>query len=118
MAQYFLENALKLHEEYTDTFEIPSKEEIDSLKINDLVKLIFTEENDNPEIMPERMWVKITEINEDNFKGILDNDPYYLKSIKCGDEVVFKSENIIDIYWDLKKILFSIIFLFLIYNYT
>lgn len=98
MAQYFLENALKLHEEYTDTFEISSKEEIDSLKINDLVKLIFTEENDNPEIMPERMWVKITEINEDNFKGILDNDPYYLKSIKCGDEVVFKSENIIDIY--------------------
>ncbi|WP_300366836.1 hypothetical protein [Brachyspira sp.] len=26
------------------------------------------------------MWVKITEINRDNFKGILYNNPYYLKS--------------------------------------
>ncbi len=33
MTKYFLENALKLNKEYTCTFEIPSKEEIDSLKL-------------------------------------------------------------------------------------
>ncbi|WP_338321843.1 DUF2314 domain-containing protein [Brachyspira hyodysenteriae] len=38
------------------------------------------------------------EINKDNFLGILDNDPYYIESVKYGDEIVFTIENIIDIY--------------------
>ncbi|AEM23231.1 Protein of unknown function DUF2314 [Brachyspira intermedia PWS/A] len=41
---------------------------------------------------------KIIEINKDNFVGILDNKPYYIESIKYGDEIIFKIENIIDIY--------------------
>ncbi|MEI0747622.1 DUF2314 domain-containing protein [Brachyspira pulli] len=98
MSKYYLENAFELNKEYPDTFEIHSKKEIESLKVNDLVKLIFVEENDNPETMPERMWVKIIKINKDNFIGILDNDPYYIESVKYGDEIVFKIENIIDIY--------------------
>lgn len=98
MNKYYLENAFELNKEYSDTFEIPSKKEIESLKVNDLVKLIFVEENDNPETMPERMWVKIIKINKDNFIGILDNNPYYIESVKYGDEIVFKIENIIDIY--------------------
>ncbi|MEI0488440.1 DUF2314 domain-containing protein [Brachyspira pulli] len=98
MNKYYLENAFELNKEYPDTFEIPSQKEIESLKVNDLVKLIFVEENDNPETMPERMWVKIIKINKDNFIGILDNYPYYIESVKYGDEIVFKIENIIDIY--------------------
>lgn len=98
MNKYYLENAFELNKEYPDTFKIPSKEEIDSLKVNDLVKLIFVEKNGNPETVPERMWVKIIEINKDDFVGILDNKPYYIESIKYGDEIVFKIENIIDIY--------------------
>ena len=97
MNKYYLENAFELNKEYPNTFEIPSKKEIESLKVNDLVKLIFVEENDNPETMPERMWVKIMKINKDNFIGILDNYPYYIESVKYGDEIVFKIENIIDI---------------------
>ncbi|OEJ12998.1 hypothetical protein BFL38_00060 [Brachyspira hampsonii] len=93
MIKYYLENAFELNKEYPDTFKIPSKEETYSLKPDDYVKLIFTEEN----AVPERMWVKITNINGNNFTGILDNDPYCLKSVKCGDKIVFKTENIIDI---------------------
>ena len=98
MSEYYLENAFELNKEYPDTFKILSKKEIDSLKVNDLVKLIFVEKNGSPETIPERMWVKIIEINKDNFVGILDNKPYYIESIKYGDEIVFKVENIIDIY--------------------
>lgn len=98
MSEYYLENAFELNKEYPDTFEIPSKKEIESLKVNDLVKLIFVEKNDSPETIPERMWVKIIEINKDNFVGILDNKPYYIESVKYGDKIVFKIENIIDIY--------------------
>ena len=98
MSEYYLENAFELNKEYPDTFKIPSKKEIDSVKVNDLVKLIFVEKNDSPETIPERMWVKIIEINKDNFVGILDNKPYYIESVKYGDKIVFKIENIIDIY--------------------
>ncbi|ADG71726.1 DUF2314 domain-containing protein [Brachyspira murdochii] len=94
MIKFYLENAFELNKEYPDTFKIPPQKEIDSLKLDDYVKLIFTEEN----AVPERMWVKITNINGDNFTGILDNDPYCLKSVKCGDKIVFKTENIIDTY--------------------
>ena len=75
MSEYYLENAFELNKEYPDTFKIPSQKEIDSLKVNDLVKLIFVEKNGSPETIPERMWVKIIEINKDNFVGILDNKP-------------------------------------------
>lgn len=98
MSKYYLENALQRNKEYKNSFDIPSKENINNLKPYDLVKLIFTEENNDKEIMSERMWIIITEINGENFTGILDNEPYYLKTIKYGDKVVFKSENIIDIY--------------------
>lgn len=94
MIKYYLENAFELNREYPDTFKIPPQKEIDSLKPDDYVKLIFTEEN----AAAERMWVKITNINGDNFTGILDNDPYSLKSVKCGDEIIFKTDNIIDTY--------------------
>ena len=38
MSEYYLENAFELNKEYPDTFEIPSKKEIDSLKVSELAK--------------------------------------------------------------------------------
>lgn len=43
MIKYYLENAFELNREYPDTFKIPPQKEIDSLKPDDYVKLIFTE---------------------------------------------------------------------------
>ncbi|RYE18916.1 MAG: DUF2185 domain-containing protein, partial [Sphingobacteriaceae bacterium] len=44
----------------------------------------------------ERMWVLLEAINDDGtYTGKLDNDPFYIKDLKAGDEVRFGSEHII-----------------------
>ena len=42
------------------------------------------------------MWVEITEINGEKFKGRLDNHPFYLHELYAGDELVFEHKHIID----------------------
>ncbi len=72
------------------TFYIPSKELLDLLKVGDLVKLTFTNKDEES----ERMWVEIGSIDGKNFVGRLDNDPIYIKELKAGDRIEFESRHI------------------------
>lgn len=101
--EYYIENVRKLNQQYPRTFLIPTQDEINKIEIGGLVKLIFTmKKTQKNGCKAERMWVEISEkINEMNdivFTGKLDNEPYYLKTIKCGDAIIFKAENIAGIY--------------------
>ncbi len=91
---YELESGLVLHQEAPETFWIPSQEEKKQLRVNDIVKLVFRE------IEIERMWVIITKVEDVEgkltFEGTLDNQPYYLQSIKYQDKVIFNEDHIID----------------------
>lgn len=93
---YRLESGVKMSEENPTTFHIPSKEQKNMLKKQDIVKLVFIE--DDTEHHSERMWVTITDRDGDNFVGELNNEPFELKSIKYGDRVEFHADNIINIY--------------------
>ncbi len=92
--KYNLDSGIQLHEESPETFWIPSEDEKKKLQVNDIVKLVFRE------IEIERMWVIITKIEVENgkiyFEGTLDNQPYYLESIKYQDKVIFNEDHIID----------------------
>jgi hypothetical protein len=92
-----LDNAVELQKEFSYTFYRPSEAIIDSLKTGDIVKLIFRFESDEPNMpVAERMWVMIEVINDDGtFVGKLDNDPFHIKDIKAGNEVIFSREHII-----------------------
>lgn len=97
--EYNLENVKELNQQFPRTFLIPDKEEIDKLEIGDLVKLIFAMEKPQKNgCQAERMWVEIIEKNVFYFTGKLDNDPYYLKTIKYGDTITFKPDNIAGLY--------------------
>lgn len=97
--EFYLEDAVRLNRESPRTFLIPSKEEIDNLEISSLVKLIFVMKQPQKDgCRAERMWVKITEKQGDIFEGVLNNDPYFLKTIKYGDKISFRRENIASIY--------------------
>ncbi|MGG3802025.1 immunity protein Imm33 domain-containing protein [Metabacillus fastidiosus] len=93
---WHLDNIYKRNAEFPYTFYIPSKQVIDILSIGDIVKLRFVGETENDDLTGERMWVKITERNGENFKGILTNEAYDLKDLEIGQEVLFKAENICD----------------------
>jgi Uncharacterized protein conserved in bacteria len=97
--EFHLENVIELNKQFPRTFLIPAKKEIDKLENDTLIKLIFIMEKPQKNgCRAERIWVKITNIENGIFTGILNNDPYYLKSIKCGDKITFNAENIAAIY--------------------
>ncbi|WP_281991673.1 immunity protein Imm33 domain-containing protein [Aquimarina aggregata] len=85
---------LALENKYT--FYKPSREITKNLKVGNIVKLTFEFDSSNSEHpSAERMWVQITEINEEKFKGILDNHPFYLHELYAGDEINFEHRHII-----------------------
>ena len=96
---WYLEDARELGEAAPYTFYIPSPEVIAMLRPGDEVKLIFRFEEDNDEgeeLAEERMWVRITEIDGDDFRGELDNQPLAIPELQLGDEIEFTSYHIID----------------------
>lgn len=91
---HFLD-AVKMHEENPETFQIPSQEEIDSITIGDHVKVCIWDEHNQP----ERMWVEVILIAEKHiyFQGLLDNVPIGLEHVKYRDSLLFGPENILDV---------------------
>ncbi|MFS1945859.1 DUF2314 domain-containing protein [Vibrio lentus] len=97
---YFLEDGELLNKENPDTFWVPSHDARSSIKSGAIVKLIFNmlESETEDEVSIERMWVEVKSLDNGLYIGTLDNDPDGKVSLKCGDDVVFGPEHIIDIY--------------------
>lgn len=89
---YTLINAININKNNPDTFQLPSQRKINALGIGVFVKLIF----ETPDGNTERIWVKITEINNFEFTVLIYNDPEIV-NLKYLDKINFKLENIIDI---------------------
>lgn len=92
---FHLEDIEASHQANPRTFLRPNDDEIANLKIGEMVRLFFvfnftTEDG----CRAERMWVELTEINNDSCKGYLTNQPAYIKDIQIGDIIDFKKENI------------------------
>ena len=83
-------NAKEMHEKNPDSFEIPSKEELDNLKEGDLVKICNG---------CERFFVKVSKILSDgNMNGIVDNHLIFETEYGFRDSVQFHRDNIYTIY--------------------
>lgn len=93
---YTLDNAAETRREFSNTFYLPPKEQRESLRIGDLVKLIFRIEFDD-DAHVERMWVQVTDVRSDGYVGVLDNDPYCTDEIRSGMRVEFHSDHVIQI---------------------
>ena len=92
-----LEDAQAIADEFPYTFYKPSPEVVSQLRSGNQAKLIFAFESDDPEApRAERMWVEITEITENGFRGYLDNDPVYIQDLKHQDILEFEERHIID----------------------
>lgn len=85
MGKYTLVNVENRHDEFPDTFEIPSWEDRHLLCQGDLVQLFFDGK--------ERMWVEVRATGCSNYSGILVNDPVSV-DLKRGDVVKFGPEHI------------------------
>ncbi len=97
MGSWKLTDSEKLAQQYKYTFYKPSREITKNLVVGNIVKLTFEFDSSNSEHpSAERMWVEITEINGEKFKGKLDNHPFYLHELYAGDEIIFEHKHITD----------------------
>ncbi len=95
-----LDSAEARHAASPATFEIPSREERDSLLPGRRVKLLFlfmNEKNGHPIVSCERMWVKITARTANGYAGRLDSTPVTSSVLKRGAAVDFGPEHIASI---------------------
>lgn len=98
---YSLLDCKKMNIENPTTFEVPSVDEIDQIKIGDSVKLIFIypEPIQSPFGLTdsERLWVNVISIEQDSFQGLLDNSPLH-PALQTNMVVNFASNHIASIY--------------------
>jgi len=86
-----LVNAQAMAQAHPETFSAPNKEELSKVVVGDCVKICI----DNK----ERLWVEVTEIKGGGvLKGRIDNVPVLVEGISFGDSLLFKEENIYDIF--------------------
>ena len=90
--EYVLIEAAKIHEEYPGALPVlPTKEELESVGVNDCVRLIFDDGNGDG----GQMWVKIVTMGESGGRGILINvPPKNLPKLELLDKIEFGLEHI------------------------
>ena len=89
---YYLEDAVWLSA-YLKDIEPPDKRKRDNLAVGDLVKLVFRfadEEEARGDGQCERMWVMVTQVDEqrDCYVGKIDNPPHH-SAARYGDTICF-----------------------------
>lgn len=82
------ENAQQLTKEHPDTFRAPAQEELNSLKVGDIVKVCNGK---------ERWWNVITRISGEKIIAKVDNT-LVTTDLRYDDEITFLKKNIYDIY--------------------
>lgn len=96
---YTLDDPRLVHQEAPYTFYLPSEARLAAIEPGDTVKLIFRGKPAGRQYDAERMWVMVTEVNEEDLTGTLENSPFDMPQIKSGDVVHFKRWHIIQTEW-------------------
>jgi uncharacterized protein YegJ (DUF2314 family) len=108
LVSWSLDDGEAAHQESPDSFWMPPKEERESLRPGDIVKLMFRMILRNPgsgveQEKVERMWVGVTGRDGRGYVGALDNDPHYTKDLAAGDEIRFEARHVIRVYEDTAR---------------
>ena len=79
--------------QYRDDVDPPPEEGRSNLSSETYIKLLFrfaAEDADREDDQTERMWVLVSEIDEDGYYvGTLENDPHHANTLACGDTIRF-----------------------------
>lgn len=96
-----LVDAEAAHAQAPSTFWIPSLADRTSLRRGDMAKMVLcirvADKNGNVFDERKRMWVWITDDQEDWYRGELDNQPCCTDDMSPGFEVWFQAMHVIDV---------------------
>lgn len=83
-------DAQQMHVEHPDTFEAPSRAELDAIRPHDLVKVC---------VEAERFWVVVTQHNGESLAGTVDNMLLLtgLHGLAYSDAIQFETRHVLSI---------------------
>jgi hypothetical protein len=88
MSRYSLTDVEERARAHPDTFDIPPRTARKSIRVGDLVKLVFSD--------AERMWVEVRAVRASKvFRGVLRNTPVLLPPIRGS--IFFGPKHVLDI---------------------
>ena len=89
-------NAVEMHKQHPDTFEVPSNKELSALKKGDFVKVCLQDDNRNG----ERFWCEVIYVDKAKKKitAAVNNELVFYPEIELGLEVKFDFNNVYAIY--------------------
>lgn len=111
-----LVSAVQRHQANPDTFKIPSEARRRNLQRGEAAKILFDiETRESGTVLDrgiDRMWVIVTSVQGDRYRGILDSDPGKAEDLNLskGDLIDFYPSHICDIAqppWDFLKTVHS-----------
>jgi hypothetical protein len=94
--QFRLIDAVEFQKQHPKTFELPDEWNRQHISVGEWAKLMFQfPVNRYPEV--ERMWVRITEVTSQGYKGVLDNNPSNCEFIRSDEPITFEPRHVISI---------------------
>lgn len=94
---WYLEDTRELADAEPYTFYVPSSEVIAAVQPGESVQLMFHYDGDDiDDEQVESLWVKVTEIDGDDYYGELETAPELIPELEVGDEIEFTSYHITD----------------------
>lgn len=85
------------------TYFLPSENELLAIAPNDLVKLSIRSHPPSDRWDAERVWLQVTETEDDRLTGTLDNKPSDIPHLDLGAVLHFRRSDVIDIIWSEER---------------
>ena len=94
--KFNLIDAVEFQKQHPKTFELPDDWNRRHISVGEWAKLMFQfPVNRYPEV--ERMWVRVTEVTDIGYKGVLDNNPTNIEFIRSDEVIAFEPHHVISI---------------------
>jgi hypothetical protein len=89
MKEFYIENVIETGRREEDG--------VGSIEVGDNIKVVLRLYTPVEDIDAERLWFKVTQINDGKLLAELDNDPLYIKSISGTDALEFNESNVLEV---------------------
>ena len=80
-----------MHKDHPDTFEVPDRSELDSIKKGSIVKVSCND---------ERFWTEVISVRGNMITASVDNDLICDQEFGLGDTIKFEKRNIYSVWSD------------------
>lgn len=95
--KFDLIDAVEFQKQHPKTFELPDEWNRQHISVGEWAKLMFCFPVNRYPVV-ERIWVRVTEVSDSGYRGVLDNNPTNTEFIRSDEQIAFEPRHVISIY--------------------